>query len=122
MTKETLARVVDCLSATTRYPTELLTADAELERRCREMDIHPAGELVGERSGHAGKDTWIAALTKARVAAAWRSLRLRVINLSVTVSDETVSLTFSLGRGSFATSVLREIAYYRPSLATPRRE
>jgi tRNA pseudouridine13 synthase len=98
------------------------SVDGELERRCRDMDIHPAGELAGEKSRHTGKDTWIAALAEARVAAAWRSLRLRVIKLSVTVSDETVNLTFSLGRGSFATSVLREIAFYRPSLVTPRRE
>ncbi len=31
MRDDTLKRVVDCLAATTRYPTELLTADAELE-------------------------------------------------------------------------------------------
>ena len=31
MSRDTLKRVVDCLAATTRYPTELLTADAELE-------------------------------------------------------------------------------------------
>jgi tRNA pseudouridine13 synthase len=98
------------------------SVDAELERRCGELDIHPAGELAGEESVHDGKEAWLDALAKARVASAWRSLRLRVINLSATVSDETVSLTFSLGRGSFATSVLREIASYRPSLVTPRRD
>lgn len=97
------------------------TVDAQLERRCKEMDIHPAAELVGGDSVHDGKDAWITALEKARIAPSWRSLRLKVINLSVTVTDETVSLTFSLGRGSFATSVLREIACYRPSLFTPRR-
>ena len=95
--------------------------DAELERRCREMDIHPSGELAGQ--GSVGKpEKWIAALKKSRITTARRSLRLKVINLSVTVLDETVSLTFSLGRGSFATSVLREFASYRPSLVTPRRE
>ena len=31
MTKDTLGRVVDCLAATTRYPTQLLTADADIE-------------------------------------------------------------------------------------------
>ena len=95
--------------------------DAELERRCSEMDVHPAGELAGANSVHPAKQGWIDALAKARVAPAWRSLRSRVINLSATISDETVSLTFSLGRGSFATSVLREIACYKPSLVTPRR-
>ncbi|MBT8108736.1 MAG: tRNA pseudouridine(13) synthase TruD [Gammaproteobacteria bacterium] len=97
------------------------TVDTDLARRCGEMDIHPAGELVGGDSVHDGKDTWIAALAKAQVAPAWRSLRLKVINVSATVSDETVKLAFSLGRGSFATSVLREIACYRPSLFSPRR-
>ena len=95
--------------------------DAQLERRCSEMDIHPAGELVGGDSVREKQNAWMTALAKARVAPAWRSLRLRVINLSATVADETVSLAFSLGRGSFATSVLREIACYRPSLVTPRR-
>ena len=31
MRDDTLQRVVDCIAATTRYPTELLTTDAELE-------------------------------------------------------------------------------------------
>lgn len=31
MAEETLQRVVDCLAATTRYPAQLLTADADLE-------------------------------------------------------------------------------------------
>jgi enoyl-[acyl-carrier protein] reductase III len=31
MTKDILSRVVDCLATTTRYPTQLLTADADLE-------------------------------------------------------------------------------------------
>ena len=31
MRDDTFQRVVDCIAATTRYPTELLTADAELE-------------------------------------------------------------------------------------------
>ena len=94
------------------FDVELI--DDELEQRCRDLDIHPAGELAGEQSDHEGKDKWIAALKKSRITAAWRSLRLKVINLSVTISDETVNLSFSLGRGSFATSVLREFASYRP--------
>lgn len=87
--------------------------DAELEQRCREMDIHPAGELAGE--GSVGKpEKWIEALVKGRVKPGTRSLRLRVIDPTVMVLDETVRLTFSLGRGSYATAVLRELSDVTP--------
>ena len=33
MADDILNRVVHCLAAATRYPTEVLTADAELEKR-----------------------------------------------------------------------------------------
>ncbi len=83
--------------------------DTELVRRCKEMDIHPAGELVGDGS-EAGKEDWIAALAKARVEKGTRSLRLRIDELDVQVTDEMVTLSFRLGRGAFATSMLREVA------------
>ncbi|MDJ0749249.1 MAG: tRNA pseudouridine(13) synthase TruD [Woeseiaceae bacterium] len=83
--------------------------DDELERRCREMDIHPAGELPGEGS-NIGNTRWQEALDGARVKPGWRSLRLTVQDLDVRVASDAVMLTFSLGRGAFATSVLREIA------------
>ena len=87
--------------------------DAETERRCAELDIHPAGLLCGDGAEHPGLladcDHWLTALTKARVQAAHRSLRLRVIDLEWSVSDSRLELRFALGRGAFATSVLREI-------------
>ncbi len=90
------------------------TVDAELEKRCADMDVHPVGELAGD--GSAGKpENWIEALGKGRVKPGTRSLRLRVIDPTVVVSDETVRLSFSLGRGSYATAVLREIAEVTPA-------
>lgn len=83
--------------------------DEELLRRCNEMDIHPAGELVGDGSDM-GPAEWLAALGKARVEKGTRSLRLRVGGLEMQVNNESVVLAFTLGRGAFATSVLREIA------------
>lgn len=83
--------------------------DEEIERRCGEMDIHPAGELAGDGSAGSNK-TWIAALGKARVEPGTRSLRLRVANSSCTIVEDAVELSFTLGRGTFATSVLRELA------------
>jgi len=85
--------------------------DADIERRCAEMDIHPAAELAGEGSD-TGHEAWQKAFDKARVKAGSRSLRLRVDDLQMETGDTCVRLTFTLGRGAFATSVLREIARY----------
>ena len=82
--------------------------DAALTRRCREMDIHPIGELVGDGSTF-GPDDWLAALARARVAPGTRSLRLRVADLELVTADDEAVLSFKLTRGAFATSVLREI-------------
>jgi tRNA pseudouridine13 synthase len=82
--------------------------DDELIRRCKAMDIHPVGELVGDGST-VGPDDWLAALAKARVAPGTRSLRLRVADLELAIADDVVVLSFQLVRGAFATSVLREI-------------
>ncbi len=83
--------------------------DTDIERRCKEMDIHPAAELAGEGSS-CQRTTWQSALDKARVKPGSRSLRLRVQDLQSEFSADSITLTFSLGRGAFATSVLREIA------------
>ena len=82
--------------------------DDELLARLDAMDIHPAGILAGEDSG-LGPDTWQAALGKARVEEGWRSLRLVVRGLDWSAEPGAVTVSFSLGRGAFATSVLREI-------------
>lgn len=86
--------------------------DEDLVRRCQAMDIHPAGELVGDGS-RCENEKWLAALEKARVEPGTRSLRLRVADLEATVGDDVIELSFRLGRGAFATSVLRELAEVR---------
>jgi tRNA pseudouridine13 synthase len=83
--------------------------DEDLARRCGEMDIHPVGELVGDGS-EAGPEEWLSALAKARVEKGTRSLRLKVDELDTQAEDDLIVLTFTLGRGTFATSVLREVA------------
>ncbi len=88
--------------------------DDDLVRRCEQMDLHPAGPLYGDGSSVSGvsaaHESWLAALTNARVKPANRSLRLRVADLEWAAADDSLVLDFALGRGAFATSVLREIA------------
>jgi tRNA pseudouridine13 synthase len=82
--------------------------DDDIKRRCDEMDLHPAAELAGEGST-SGHDAWQRAFDKGRVKPGNRSLRLKVRDLRADVGPEQVELIFTLGRGAFATSVLREI-------------
>lgn len=82
--------------------------DADIERRCTEMDIHPAAELPGDGS-NCGHEAWQKAFNNGRVKPGSRSLRLRVSDLQADVGADVVELAFTLGRGAFATSVLREI-------------
>ncbi len=88
--------------------------DEEISRRCRELDIHPTGELPGDGSDASAiasdHQQWLQALIKARVKVARRSFRLRIQDLRWTIDDDVWTLSFELGRGAFATSVLREIA------------
>jgi len=83
--------------------------DEELARRCLEMDIHPTAELIGDGSV-CEKEKWLVALAKARVEPGTRSLRLRVAELEMHATDDALDLSFTLGRGAFATSLLRELA------------
>lgn len=87
---------------------EVESIDDDLEQRCREMDIHPAAELAGDGSD-CGNAEWQAALGKARVKPGNRSLRLRVQDLQADYGDASIALSFTLGRGGFATAVLREL-------------
>ena len=90
------------------------SVDDDIERRCQEMDLHPAGILWGEGASKAGIGEeylpWCEALENARVKVAHRSLRLRPQEFSWTMNAESLTLEFSLRRGSFATAVLRELA------------
>lgn len=83
--------------------------DSELVQRCATMDVHPAGVLAGEGTG-LGPAAWQIALDKARVEPGVRSLRLRVRDIDSAVDAGVATLSFTLGRGAYATSVLREIA------------
>ena len=87
---------------------DVTEVDDALRARLDAMDIHPAGILAGEGSG-LGSDSWQSALDKARVEEGWRSLRLVVRDLDWSAESGAVTVSFSLGRGTFATSVLREI-------------
>jgi tRNA pseudouridine13 synthase len=87
---------------------DVTDVDEELIRRCKEMDIHPTAVLVGEGTA-LGPAPWREALAKARVEPGTRSLRLRVADIDFAVSGDAATVSFTLGRGAFATAVLREI-------------
>ncbi|EED36733.1 tRNA pseudouridine synthase D [Luminiphilus syltensis NOR5-1B] len=87
---------------------EVASIDDELRRRCSEMDVHPAGILAGEGS-ELGPEEWQKALSKGRVEPGTRSLRLPVRDIVSTLEPEGIVLRFSLGRGAYATAVLREL-------------
>jgi len=97
--------------------------NAEIARRCAELDIHPSGTLWGDGAPCttqtvATLETAVASahedlcdgLVRAGVKAATRPLRMRVHELSWDIDDDTLWLEFRLGRGSYATAVLREVA------------
>ncbi|MDJ0812177.1 MAG: tRNA pseudouridine(13) synthase TruD [Woeseiaceae bacterium] len=67
----------------------------ELEQRCADLDVHPCGALP--------------ALEAAGVKAASRPLRMRVTGLEWELAPDALWIEFRLGKGSFATSVLREV-------------
>jgi len=87
---------------------EVDDVSGELQHRCRGMDLHPALPLVGEGS-QCQPEAWQIALDRARVEAGSRSLRLPVRDLVSERGENTLLLGFTLGRGAFATSVLREL-------------
>ena len=98
--------------------------DDELRGRCRELDIHPTGPLWGrgapatggrpallERDAAAGR-AGLATGLEAMTAAARRPLRVAVRDLEWHVEGTSLTLRFSLDRGSFATAILRELVVY----------
>ena len=104
------------------------SVDETLERRAREMDIHPTATLWGLRSDKSRSEVSQGAiealqrnateahtdlrtgLERLGAKASQRPLRLRVQNLSWAFEDDALWLEFRLPAGGFATSVLREIA------------
>ncbi|MGO2055438.1 MAG: tRNA pseudouridine(13) synthase TruD [Halomonadaceae bacterium] len=97
------------------------TADATLEARAAELDIHPTGVLwgVGELS-QADAAAYEARLLQqypglcsglehSGVKQARRALRMRLLEPQLTWEPAVVRLSFALPRGSFATAVLSEL-------------
>lgn len=98
------------------------TPDETLVERCQNQDIHPTASLWGRGAPQA--DGLVADLEHAAVAAFsdlsegliaqglradQRSTRLVVENLAAEFDDESLTLHFALGRGGYATAVLREL-------------
>ncbi len=96
--------------------------DDELRRRVDEFDIHPSGPLWGRgppaSAGQALRHELAAAeelkavadlLAAQGLTQERRALRCAVRDLTALRDAATLTLSFSLGRGQFATAILREI-------------
>jgi tRNA pseudouridine13 synthase len=97
--------------------------DSELGERCERLDIHPTGPLVGlgespvsgqvadlEQAMFEQQHELVEGLCKFRLKHERRALRMKVSQLEWTWPDpQTLSLSFKLGQGCYATSVLREL-------------
>jgi tRNA pseudouridine13 synthase len=99
--------------------------DDVLRRRLNEFDIHPSGPLWGRgdlaTQGSAlrhelevaGELKPVADLLEGQgLSQERRALRCAIRELSVECEASTVTLDFTLGRGQFATAVLREICEF----------
>ncbi|MBI5460700.1 MAG: tRNA pseudouridine(13) synthase TruD [Gammaproteobacteria bacterium] len=98
-------------------------ADADIETRLRDFDVHPTGPLWGrgvpatqdaarafEGACLAQFDDWCAGLERAGLEQDRRALRVRVRELDWTWGDtDALTLRFSLPAGSYATALLREV-------------
>jgi tRNA pseudouridine13 synthase len=101
------------------------TVDDELRRRVQAFDVHPSGPLWGrgdpETTGKV-RDTELAVarefqtvadlLAAEGLAQERRALRCGIRDLAVEADAGTLTLSFGLGRGQFATAVLREICEF----------
>jgi tRNA pseudouridine13 synthase len=96
--------------------------DAELVRRCEQGELHPTAPLPGDGESKAGGDVLaleqsvmarfpeVGTLVQAaRVAMDRRALRLRPRDLECQVEGSTLRLRFTLPKGAFATTLLREL-------------
>ena len=96
--------------------------DPELVHRCETFDIHPSGPLPGsgerqveresaeiETSVLAPYETLIESLSRARLEAARRALRVVPGQMEWELDGRNLILKFDLPPGAYATSVLREL-------------
>lgn len=108
--------------------------DADLQRRCDELDIHPSGPLPGrgdspadgecariEQKVFENHSELIEGLSRFGLKQERRPLRMRVADLQWSFPDrQALRLKFALGTGSYATAVLRELLdYSHTSSQTP---
>lgn len=95
--------------------------DEALRARCQALDIHPTGPLWHGDSSAAGPvrdlERTVAArfaifaegLARVGLEPERRALRVRVADLTWSMTDANVTLSFRLTKGAFATAVLHEI-------------
>ncbi len=95
--------------------------DAELSERCERLDIHPTGPLWGRgapgvadevaqlENAVAGDHAELATGLEKTTEVMRRPLRMRLDALEWHADGDTLTLTFGLRRGSFATALLREL-------------
>lgn len=104
------------------------TMDDDLQRRLRELDIHPTGPLWGQGDPVSGAEVYrmelglrerfplfCRGLEGAGLQQERRPLRLRVKDLQWQTQEDELILEFRLGKGAYATTVLREIVNIDPS-------
>ncbi len=104
--------------------------DDEILRRLNAFDIHPSGPLWGRGEPQSQRGTLdtetevarefggVAALLQtAGLDQERRALRCAVRDLRVEAEAGTVTLIFGLGRGQFATAVLREVMEFGTEIA-----
>lgn len=100
--------------------------DPEIAARCARLDIHPTGPLAGlgtspvsgpvaelEQRIFAAESDLVRGLEQFRLQHERRALRMRVGELEWEwIQPNSLRLAFTLGSGSYATSVLRELIDY----------
>lgn len=105
----------------TRSVFDVSEPDATLEDRAAKLDLHPTGPLWGAGAPGTSADAGVLeadiagrhpvfADGLARIAkSARRPLRARAVGLDWAFSQSSLSLSFELGRGSYATALVREL-------------
>ncbi len=96
--------------------------DETLEARCAALEIHPTAPLAGKGEAMVAGEVMkleqdvgaefpeaLAVISAEGMNAERRALRMRVRDLSYDYPGDALRLSFALGAGSFATTVLREI-------------
>ena len=102
------------------FPVEIV--DEELSRRLREFDIHPALPLYGlgewpsqheqrllEQNVYSENPELVKALEKLKIEIMPRAGRVLPRDMQWTIEDECLQISFTLGAGSFATTLLEQV-------------